>query len=102
MSGGHYDYAYRHVEDFTESLESDIDANEYGFGPETLVNLKAVLLFSKMAADLMQEAEWLFSFDNSEESFNRIVVELKDKYAPLFDELISELSKIRSKENNEK
>lgn len=75
MSGGHYQYAYRRVEDFTEELErevGDVGAMSY-MPPECVAKLKDIASISTRTAALMKEVEWLMSDDIGPESFLRNV-----------------------------
>lgn len=79
MSGGHFDYSYHRVNEFTDRLEMDIKNNkkedEYGYSydysDETIYNLTRVLHFSKMLSEIMKEVEWMYSGDTGEDDFNK-------------------------------
>ena len=85
MSGGHFQYPYHYVNQFTEQLEDDIRNNKkkdgygycYDFKPETVRELKRILKWCKIAAQLMRHAEWLYSSDDSEEDFAKNIKKIK-------------------------
>lgn len=88
MSGGHFDYAYRHVNNFADSLEIDIlnnsvkdEADEWAYCPdyneEVLGELTKILNQARYLSEMMKEAEWLYSGDTGEESFMERIKEIK-------------------------
>lgn len=78
MSGGSFNYTYSHVDRFIEELTQNIKRNkkkdEYGyaenFKPETIQELKRILNLCKITSDVMKHTEWLYSGDDSEETFS--------------------------------
>lgn len=85
MSGGHFEYAYFHVEQFCNSLEYEIKhnkkKNEYGdctnYKPKTIRELKRILKWCEITAKLMEHTEWLYSGDDSEETFLENIKKVK-------------------------
>lgn len=85
MSGGHYDYAYLHINVFNSLLERDIEKNktpdEFGYCPnyskETIRELKKILKYCKLAENLMYHTEWLQSGDDGEETFLKHLKKLR-------------------------
>ena len=78
MSGGSFNYAYCRVNEFADDLGMRIDEadaiDEFGyqpnkFSPAVLSSLRSIESLARLTAQLMREAEWLYSGDTSEESF---------------------------------
>lgn len=73
MSGGHFNYAYRRVEDFCESLSGELwkiknkeSGEEYGFSEKTIKILYRDLENCVELTKRMRDIEWVFSGDSSE------------------------------------
>ena len=86
MSGGSFDYAYSRTDMFADELGLKIDqvdeVNEWGekpykFEPSTLAKLKEIEKLARYTAQLMKEAEWLYSGDTGDDSFMRRVAEIE-------------------------
>ncbi len=78
MSGGSFDYAYRHVQDFADALEDRLrragvespDGHcEFQPSLETTAMLQDIAGRARELALLMQAVEWLYSGDTGDESF---------------------------------
>lgn len=70
MSGGSFNYAYSHVADFARDLRAKLDEHpEYWDDPAVLAKLREIAALAQRAADLMFEAEWLYSGDTGEDTF---------------------------------
>ena len=73
MSGGSFDYAYQKPQWFADDLELRLDTSEPENGwthePETTKKLREIVKIARYAAQLMREAEWLYSGDTGDESF---------------------------------
>lgn len=79
MSGGSFDHAYWRAQEFADNLDDRLreaaelrDEGEEGpgvFDAPTTARLEHIAKVARHAAALMKEAEWLYSGDNSEESF---------------------------------
>lgn len=77
MSGGSFDYAYRHAHLFAEELDARIASGmQEEFWPETLAKLREIVALARYTAKMMREAEWLYSGDTSDESFLERVGEI--------------------------
>ena len=79
MSGGHYDYAFHHIDELAERLESDIKkySAKYidGIGDEypplpksTLKFLRKSLDQVRLAARIAHDVEWYFSGDYGDDT----------------------------------
>lgn len=86
MSGGSFDYAYSRTNTFADELASNIEnadeVNEWGekpyqFEPATLSKLREIEKLARYTAQLMKEAEWLYSGDTSDDSFMQRVAEIE-------------------------
>lgn len=75
MSGGSFDYAYCRVNTFADELSEKLDS-ETEFEPEVIGKLRMIESYSRKAAMLMKEAEWLYSGDTGEDSFMKRVAVL--------------------------
>lgn len=79
MSGGSFNHVYWHSQEFADDLERRLrDAAELRvqgedgpgvFDAATTARLEHIAKVARHAAALMKEVEWLYSGDNSEESF---------------------------------
>lgn len=97
MSGGHYQYQFFTVRDFANQLEKDILTNDviynvatawefsHNHKPETIDKLKTILNMSSLVAELMREAEWLYSGDTNDESFSERVKKIVQLEEHQFD-----------------
>jgi len=88
MSGGSFHYAYSRTAEFAEELSVRLDEcdikDEYGYQPNlyepaTLAKLREIEALARYTAELMKEAEWLYSGDTSDESFMRRVAEIEKR-----------------------
>jgi len=85
MSGGYFDYNSARISQFAEDLQHEIDLNNdptlnqyqemrgFDFNEETLSRIKKIHRIIKLAGKLTREAEWLYSGDHGEESFNKLI-----------------------------
>ena len=82
MSGGAFDYAYCKVLSFADDLALRLDTHdendEWGntpneFSQHILFKLKEIEIECRKTAELMREAEWLYSGDTNESVFMRRV-----------------------------
>lgn len=78
MRGGAFNYAYCRVNEFADDIGMRIDeedaVDEFGdqpnkFSPAVLSSLRSIESLARLTAQLMREAELLYSGDTSEESF---------------------------------
>jgi hypothetical protein len=69
MSGGHFDYSYMAVNGFCRILGECLELKAHPYGAATTERLEMCLKRAKDAAELMRAVEWLFSEDDSEETF---------------------------------
>jgi hypothetical protein len=85
MSGGSFNYAYSHVEQFADELASKIesakDPNDYGevcydYDQATMIRLRVIEENARRVARSMKAAEWLYSGDTSPETFAERMIEL--------------------------
>lgn len=94
MSGEHFDcdvsgsYQYFRITEFAEKLKIEIEANDdktenehgeqrgYGFEEETIERLIEAQKAIEFAGKLMEEIEFLYSFDRGEEDFNKLFDEI--------------------------
>lgn len=67
MSGGHFDYKQRAIEEIIEDLSQVIQANNYS--PDIMETFRDGLLTLKKAHIYVQRIDWLLSGDDGEESF---------------------------------
>lgn len=80
MSGGHYQYAYHHVGNFADSLDSYIIGENYSYlSNDTILALGKVSSLCKATAAIMKETEWLASSDIREDEFMKRLPFLLDK-----------------------
>lgn len=73
MSGGSFDYAYSKVNYFVDDLDDKLNDPEYVFSPEVMAKLREIKGIAENTAQLMRAVEWLYSGDDSEETFLRKV-----------------------------
>jgi hypothetical protein len=70
MSGGHFQYAFSHVDNFAYQLEMELEEDpDEEFESEVIDRLRAVIALCRKTYHEMREAEWLFSGDTCPESF---------------------------------
>lgn len=78
MSGGAFDYAYARVDAFADALAERIDDRDLGaFSDETHAALRRIQRLALIAAQLMKEAELLYSADTSDTTFLQRVAKLQ-------------------------
>ena len=94
MSGGSFEYAFGYVDRFADSLENMLEhsgeVRDAGFYeddryPEwdkgdTYLKLREIVRDCKRIAKLMKEVEWLYSWDNGEDSFLAIIAEIEEEF----------------------
>jgi len=85
MSGGHFDYKSYRIAQFAEELQHEIEINDdlskneygetigYGFRKETIDRLKTVQRMTETSGRLAKEAEWLYSGDHGERTFQSVI-----------------------------
>ena len=79
MSGGHFNYIHDQIETQLEELEHLIENNntpdEDGYAPglkeETIARVKEACNAAKRAAAMLKRVDWLYSGDDSEDSFHQ-------------------------------
>ena len=69
MSGGSFDYAYSKVNYFVDDLDDKLNDPEYVFSPEVMTKLREIKAIAENTSQLMRAVEWLYSGDDSEETF---------------------------------
>jgi hypothetical protein len=81
MSGGHFNhkqFAFAEIaEQISDVLETEAnpgvnqwgERTDYGFRPDTLDNIKSILMLVKIAQVYVSELDYLLSSDTSEDSF---------------------------------
>jgi hypothetical protein len=81
MSGGSFNYAYSHAEEFADKLERKLrdsaeapvrpgdEGGPMTFEPAVTARLHHIALQVRQASALMKEVEWLYSGDSGDESF---------------------------------
>ena len=87
MSGGSFDYAYRHMVEFAEELRDMLsqqgqrkDGWEVGtWEPQVAAKLAEIAALVDHAAKLAREAEWLYSGDTGEDTFTERVAKIEEK-----------------------
>ena len=70
MSGGSFDYAYNKVNMFVEVLNPELE-----YSQEVMRKIREIADIANNTAQLMRAVEWLYSGDDSEQSFLKNVVE---------------------------
>jgi hypothetical protein len=92
MSGGHFDYNCFKISQFADELGHEIEINEdKGFDrygdkvganyPEEVINrLKSIHSLILLSGELAKEVEWLYSGDSSDDSFCKMVDEIRMKH----------------------
>lgn len=85
MSGGHFNYAYSLVADFSEHLAllickrntpNEYKETPYSYKPDTIEILSEIQEASSKMAKLMREVEWLYSGYAGEEYFKKAVLDI--------------------------
>lgn len=82
MSGGSFNYAYSRVQAFAEELDEKLEnagkphpryqnETQPEFSPEVTARLRELVSNARVLAKHMRAAEWLYSFDYSEETLLR-------------------------------
>jgi len=69
MSGGHFKYAQNTLKKETDSLKEEIRLNKPEFPDDVLGLLKYTQFIMEKTVELMDEADWLFSGNITEQSF---------------------------------
>lgn len=69
MSGGHFKYAQSTLREEASSLSREIRLNKQEFPEEVLETLRYTLFIMESTVLLMDEADWLFSGNITEDSF---------------------------------
>jgi uncharacterized protein with ATP-grasp and redox domains len=83
MSGGHFNYAQRHINDIAESIAEYLKHNKYGYSYDTIYDFRQAIYALRLAAIYAQRIDWLLSGDDSEESFH---TRLEEEYNELLDQ----------------
>ncbi len=81
MSGGHFNYPEYQLNNFINNLTNEIKnnktKNEYGYSPnynkQTITLLKKIIKLSKITSNLIHSTDYLYSGDDSEETFQKEV-----------------------------
>jgi len=79
MSGGAFDYKYAEILNFLDKLSSALKVKDDNVSEKTLGEIKKMIKPIKLAAELMKEIEWLYSGDNSEETFLKNLTNIKKR-----------------------
>ena len=78
MSGGSFNYAFCRVIEFVEELQRKIKYGRFrNYSPEVIAKLQGIAKDAERTAQLMREAEWLYSGDTSEDDFLERVAEIE-------------------------
>ena len=95
MSGGHFNYYQRHIEDIIEKLDEVIEINGkplsektsqfdndyyYDYSPETIAKFKEGLSYLNKAKIFTQRIDWLLSGDDGEDTFHKRLSEDLSEY----------------------
>ena len=72
MSGGYFDYHQYKIGGIAEDIENLLKpgATDAGWSEQTITELKNAVNILRIAAVYAQRADWLFSGDDSEDSFH--------------------------------
>ena len=72
MSGGYFDYHQYKIGEIAEDIENWFKpgAADAGWSEQTITELKNAVNILRIAAVYAQRADWLFSGDDSEDSFH--------------------------------
>lgn len=87
MSGGAFNYAYARAEYMANELRdmlavdsrTRLENGEAKWRPETIQALHDVVSITEVASKMMKEAEWLYSYDTSEDTFLSRVQRIKNE-----------------------
>ena len=79
MSGGHFEHLQNGLKKHVETLKEDIRLNKPEFPDDVLKDLTYIRFVMEKAYSLMDEADWLYSGNISEESFKEEVHSLRKK-----------------------
>lgn len=85
MSWSAFEYLYQKASEFADKLECEIENNDRvndlgycpGYSKETISELRKIESNARKLAKLMKETEWLYSGDNSEDTFLRNITKIK-------------------------
>ena len=77
MSGGHFEHLQNKLKKHIESLKEEIRLNKPVFPKDVLEYLTYIQFIMENTVALMDEADWLFSGDITEESFSEEVRNLR-------------------------
>ena len=88
MSGGHYDYLYWKIEEFSRMLKDDIRRNDeeddygysYNISPEVLSILEIIADKAEILAKIAREVEWMYSGDIDEEELMKRIEKILDDH----------------------
>ncbi len=69
MSGGHFDHCQSILLDKVGQLKEEIRLNKPEYSSNTLDWLKGIEFYMSCVAEMIDEADWLFSGNITEESF---------------------------------
>lgn len=86
MSGGHFNYAQRHINDIAESIAEYLKHNKYGYSYDTRHEFLQAIYALCLAAIYAQRIDWLLSGDDSEESFHTRLEEECNELLDQFEE----------------
>ena len=75
MSGGSFDYAFRHVDTFIADLERRLHRPHEHISPKMRASLKELLGRARQLARDMHTVEWYFSGDIGEEIYFKRIKE---------------------------
>jgi hypothetical protein len=72
MSGGYFDYHQYKISEIAEDIENWFKpgATDAGWSEQTITELKNAVNILRIAAVYAHRADWLFSGDDSEDSFH--------------------------------
>jgi tRNA G26 N,N-dimethylase Trm1 len=82
MSGGSFDYAFSHIENFADALERKLDPEADGyydheFSPEVIAEMRRVITEARKFGHVMHAVEWLWSGDTGEAAFLRRMMDIE-------------------------
>lgn len=74
MSGGHFDYQQRHLDDIANQIEHVVENNTekdyWNYSEETLDEFRTAISLLRVARVYVQRIDWLLSDDDGEETFH--------------------------------
>ena len=79
MSGGHFNYTQRHIDEMADEIESVVDNRLYDLSDATLQEFDTAIHFLRVAYVYAQRIDWLLSGDDGEESFHKRLKEDLEK-----------------------